>query len=165
MHAKACNAIHAITFAPLFFARAIPKAMDDDWRSRLREMIEKDPRSLRELSRAVGAGPNFVQQLLKSSRAPAFPRLMKVLSELGPTATFYVISGVVADREKQLRDALLANGVDPSRLDHAVTAVSGFIKKPSEEQSRSDQHRDQSEPASPRREPGTSGARVPQSSS
>jgi len=68
--------------------------MDNQWRERLKEVIEADGRSLRAISMAAGYGENYVQQMLKNKKQPSFPRLAKVLSVLGASATLYVTSGL-----------------------------------------------------------------------
>lgn len=71
-------------------------------------MIEADGRSLRAISMAAGYGENYVQQMLKNRKQPSFPRLAKVLSVLGSSATLYVTSGLrlTPEAEQFLRLAL-----------------------------------------------------------
>lgn len=125
--------------------------MEDAWRTRLKEVIEADPRSLRAISRESGNGENYVQQMLKDEKDPSFPRLAKVLHVLGTRATLYVINGSVLDEEQQLRSALLAFGVDREDLGRAVSAVKVFVDDP-DGQSSQDLPDDQSGLSSPRRE-------------
>ncbi|MGF6253814.1 helix-turn-helix domain-containing protein [Ensifer sp. LBL] len=122
--------------------------MENDWRSRLREMIEADGRSKRAISQAVGFGENYVQQVLKDEKDPSFTRLAKLLSELGPRATVYVISGVLGDPHGQLQSALLAYGIDRDDLPAVFKAIKGFVVEIDDEQSQQDHPRDQSAPAS-----------------
>ena len=82
--------------------------MDNEWRERLKEMIEADGRSLRAISKAAGFGENYVQQMLKDQKEPTFPRLARILSVLGSGATLYVTSGLrlTPEAEQFLRLAL-----------------------------------------------------------
>jgi transcriptional regulator with XRE-family HTH domain len=122
--------------------------MEDGWRNRLREMIDADGRSKRAISQAVGFGENYVQQVMKDEKDPSFTRLAKLLSELGPRATVYVISGALGDPQAQLRSALLAYGIDRDELPAVMKAIRGFVVESDDEQSQSDHPHDQSEPSS-----------------
>lgn len=115
--------------------------MEDAWRTRLKEVIEADPRSLRAISRESGNGENYVQQLLKDNKDPSFPRLAKVLSTLGTKATLYVINGTVANESQQLRSALLAYGVDRQQLDLAIALIGNLTdEKAAEKQEHNQSH-------------------------
>jgi transcriptional regulator with XRE-family HTH domain len=128
--------------------------MENDWRTRLIEMIDADGRSKRALSQATGFGENYVQQLLKDNKEPSFTKLAKLLSELGPRATNYVISGVMNDPTAQLRAAMVSYGVDRSQLDRAMAIIGTFkVGQAPEAQSVQSQPDDQSQPANPRRVP------------
>lgn len=122
--------------------------MENGWRDRLKDMIEADGRSKRAISQAVGFGENYVQQVLKDEKDPSFSRLAKLLAELGPRATVYVISGALGDPQTQLRSALLAYGVDRDDLPAVMKAIRGFAVESDDEQSQSDRPHDQSAPAS-----------------
>lgn len=101
--------------------------MEDQWRTRLKEVVEADGRSLRAISQAAGFGENYLQQMLKDQKDPSFTKLAKVLSELGPNATFYVTSGMKPDPDRQLRATLLAYGVDRDELDQVVRVIRTYI--------------------------------------
>lgn len=124
--------------------------MENDWRSRLQEMIASDGRSLRAISKAAGYGENYLQQMIKDEKQPTFPRLAKVLSTLGPEATIYVTSGLRL-ASLDLRAALLAHGVDRSQLDLAIGVIENFVPKADAEKSARSPSRDRPEPANPRR--------------
>ena len=123
--------------------------MGNGWRERLREAIAESGQSKRALSQATGFGENYVQQLLKDEKDPSFPRLAKLLSILGASATLYVILGMKSSKEEaQLRSALISHGVDRKHLDAAVLAIKGFVDASlSDGQSQSDQPHAQSESA------------------
>jgi transcriptional regulator with XRE-family HTH domain len=125
--------------------------MENEWRERLKEAINESGKSLRSLSQATGFGENYVQQLLKDEKDPAFPRLAKLLSLLGANATLYVMLGIKPDTESQLRSALLAYGVDQSQLKLLLPLISKFVPA-SEALPEQNPRDDQSQPASPRRE-------------
>lgn len=167
IHAFACDAIHAITFAPGKVAHGSQKGMENGWRERLKEAIADTGKSLRSLSQATGFGENYVQQMLKDEKDPSFPRLAKLLSILGAPATLYVISGTKSDTESQLRSALLAYGVDRDDLKSVMKAIKGFRDddENDDEPPQSARPDDQSEPASrphgskpSRKQPQRSGA-------
>lgn len=84
-------------------------AMKPGWLDRLIEAVEADPRSARELSRAVGGGDNFVQQIVRNRKEPSVSKLEALLSVLGAGATAYVKTGtmVSADDEEFVK-AILA---------------------------------------------------------
>lgn len=99
--------------------------MDDEWRERLREVIEADGRSLRAISKAAGVGDNYVQQMLKDEKDPTFPRLAKVLNALGTGATLYVISGLrlTPEVETFLRLALSMGNHDKERIRATIDSL------------------------------------------
>lgn len=68
--------------------------MKNIWLERLIELVEKDQRSFRELSKAAGCGPNFVQQLIKDRKDPRASQLERLLQALGPGADLYVLTGL-----------------------------------------------------------------------
>lgn len=61
------------------------------WFDRLRAEIERDERSLRELSAAAGLGSNFISQMLKHGRQPSGDNLAAILNALRPEASPYVL--------------------------------------------------------------------------
>ncbi|MBN8293243.1 hypothetical protein JI664_14810 [Rhodobacter sp. NTK016B] len=73
--------------------------MKDGWIQRLWEVIERDGRSPRALSLAAGLGPNYIQQTKSRGTHPVSEKLVSLLDELGPEATFYVYTGMSADAD------------------------------------------------------------------
>jgi len=127
--------------------------MSNDWRTRLKEVIEKDGRSLRAISAAAdGVGENYLQQMLKDKKEPTFPRLAAILSVLGPDATVYVTSGIRLGTPDQIRGTLLANGMPPQELETVLGIIRRFMIPESAARSEQTQSRDQSQPASRRHE-------------
>lgn len=123
--------------------------MEDEWRVRLNEVVRDDGRSLRALSLAAGFGENYVQQMLKDKKDPSFTKLAKVLAVLGPTATFYVTSGLRPDPERQLRSMLLAFGVDGDELDQVMRVIRTYVSADAKSEQSPDEV--QTPPANPRR--------------
>ena len=83
--------------------------MSEEWFDRLEECIARDKRSLRALSRDMGAGPNYVQQLLRDRKDPGFTKLSRLLNELGSGAALYVISGRnLTDQDAEFFEVALA---------------------------------------------------------
>lgn len=83
--------------------------MSSGWLERLKECVDRDPRSMRAISIASGNGQNWLQQLFKDGKDPGFGRLAKLLDQLGTGATLYVISGTKLDeRDAELFAILLS---------------------------------------------------------
>lgn len=152
IHAIACRSIHAIAFERNTLLRAIRSGMAEGWRERLKERIDQDERSMRALSRAIGHGPNFVQQLLKDGKDPGFQKLADLLSVLGPDATVYVTSGIRLGTPDQLRATLAANGLPENELNTVLEIIRRFTPA-NDVRSGQSQSTDQSQPANRRREP------------
>jgi transcriptional regulator with XRE-family HTH domain len=70
--------------------------MTAGWLDRLRAAIERDGRSLREISMASGASPGYLHSLLNGTRAPTIDKLAAVVSALGISLT-YILLGVEMD--------------------------------------------------------------------
>lgn len=141
--------------------------MSNDWRSRLREVIKRDGRSLRAISAATdGVGENYLQQMLKDEKDPGFSRLARVLAVLGPEATVYIISGTTLDPEQHLRVALVAAGMKDDRDMATVLGVARRLidrtgagtqeQNLPHDQSQPSNHPHGSEPSRPKPEPHTS---------
>ena len=93
--------------------------MNGDWLVRLKEAVESDPRSMREISVQAGRGVNYVQQCLKDGKAMSVDKLISVLDVLGSASTLYVIAGIRSDnRAAELFS--LAMQLDPPLLDAAM---------------------------------------------
>lgn len=83
--------------------------MKSGWFDRLIEAVAADARSARELSRAMGVGDNFVQQMVKNRKEPSVSKIDALLDILGPAATAYVRTGMrVGDDEEEFVRAVLA---------------------------------------------------------
>jgi len=55
---------------------------NDDWRARLQEAIDQDPRSAREISLSMGRGPGYLHGLLKNDKEPTLPNVVAICKEL-----------------------------------------------------------------------------------
>jgi transcriptional regulator with XRE-family HTH domain len=70
--------------------------MTRGWLDRLRTAIERDGRSLREISIAAGASPGYLHSLLHGTKAPTIDKLAAVVAELRVSLT-HVLLGVEID--------------------------------------------------------------------
>ena len=61
--------------------------MANGWKHRLLKAIDADPRSDRAISKAAKLGPNFVNELRNKDKEPGIDKLMKLIAELGASAT------------------------------------------------------------------------------
>lgn len=75
--------------------------MNKDWFPRLLEVIAKDPRSMRKLSKAAGLGENFIQQMIKNRKQPGAENLQAILDLLGYTQMIYVLTGIEVGEEDE----------------------------------------------------------------
>lgn len=89
-------------------------AMRGSWKERLKEVVDADGRSLRQISLAAGRGPNFLSQLFSADKDPSISNLASILNVLGTQATLYVMTGIKLDAQSELflRLALDMNGKD-----------------------------------------------------
>lgn len=86
--------------------------MLEDWYPRFAKAIEDDGRAMKEISRAAGCGPNYVQQMLKNGKRPTLDRFIRILQVLGPGPAMYILTG----HEKTSEDEefmLAVAGLDP----------------------------------------------------
>lgn len=67
--------------------------MHDGWRNRLIAAIKADGRSLRSISLSANLGPNFVGQLVKTTRIPGVDQFLKLTTVLGVSPT-KILTGI-----------------------------------------------------------------------
>ncbi|MEP2717656.1 hypothetical protein [Pseudophaeobacter sp.] len=67
--------------------------MQEEWLSRLEELITRDGRSNNELSLAAGYEPSYVSLLVQRQIPAKLSTLSQLLKVLGPDAPSYVITG------------------------------------------------------------------------
>lgn len=75
--------------------------MDTNWFPRLLEVIEKDGRSKRQLSKDAKLGTNFVQQMIKERKQPGAENLQALLDVLGYTQMIYILTGIRVEPEDE----------------------------------------------------------------
>jgi len=74
--------------------------MTSDWRTRLANAIERDPRSGREIARECGFGVNFVSELLAGEKTPSTDKVIKLAEVLGLSLS-YVFTGLEMSRQDE----------------------------------------------------------------
>lgn len=74
--------------------------MENGWRTRLLEAIEKDPRSPRAISLDAGLGPNYLDQMMRRGTAPSTPAVVALCETLKISIT-YLFTGVEMSREDE----------------------------------------------------------------
>jgi hypothetical protein len=88
--------------------------MANGWKHRLLKAIDDDPRSDRAISMASKLGPNFVNELRNTDKEPGTDKLMKLIAELGVSASEILLDvGITSEDEEFLR--LLKNLTEPER--------------------------------------------------
>ena len=73
-------------------------AMNQDWRTRLLDAIDRDPRSDRRISHAAGLGVNAVNELRNTEKQPGIDRVLKIAREVGISQA-HLFWGVEIDSE------------------------------------------------------------------
>ncbi len=68
--------------------------LDDAILVRLREALDADPRADRRICEDANIGPNYIRGVFKEGKEPSLDYLMKILGELGPEATMFVLTGM-----------------------------------------------------------------------
>ena len=110
----------------------------EGWFDRLKEEVESatdadgKPRSLRDLSREMEAGVNYVQQMLRDRKDPGAERLVKLLNVLGQESAIYVITGRRTGVEFQEFHAIVSQ--IPERLRPGALDILRSIRKTSGDQ-------------------------------
>lgn len=102
--------------------------MTDDWHQRFIEVVEADGRSMRKLSLDAKLGQNYVQQVIKDEKSARMGNVLKVLSEIGSSASLYVVSGIrfTPEDEELLRAlAALPEGAKPAALQFFLQLQAG----------------------------------------
>lgn len=65
----------------------------EDWFTRLVELIKKDGRPMVEISKLAQCGPNFVQQMIANDKRPSVDNFLAILNVLGSASAIYVLTG------------------------------------------------------------------------
>lgn len=92
--------------------------MENNWLDRLREAIEKDGRSLNQLSIDAGLGRNYVQQMIKDGKKPGAEKLASILDALGQEVSFYVLTGLKFN-PSDLELLRIVSSIDGASKEHA----------------------------------------------
>lgn len=75
--------------------------MNTEWFPRLLAVIDKDPRSKRQLSKDAKLGANYVQQMIKDGKQPGAENLQALLDALGYSKMIYVLTGIEIEEEDE----------------------------------------------------------------
>jgi transcriptional regulator with XRE-family HTH domain len=74
--------------------------MSEGWQDRLKEAADRDGRSYRAISKAAGAGPNYLSEVLADGKVPGIDKFQKICAELNVSAA-YVLTGSEVSREDE----------------------------------------------------------------
>lgn len=89
------------------------------WRDRLEGAVERDGRSLRDISLAAGLSHGYLHGILRDGKEPTVDRFLKICAELNVSATYVLIGSRVSPATERI--VRLLEG-DPSARD-AVLAL------------------------------------------
>src|SRR5215217_449938 len=79
---------------------------NDDWRNRLKTVIQNKGRSKRSISKAIGNGDGYVHSILEEGKDPTISNLMAVCQELNVSLS-YILYGFNISGETEEILALL----------------------------------------------------------
>ncbi len=101
-----CVKPHATTCVP-HAANLLARGMgNSDWETRLRQAIQErwldKGRSLNELSARVDMGPNYVSQMLTTTKAPKAETVIKLADALGVSLTWIYLGADLTAEDEQL---------------------------------------------------------------
>ena len=94
--------------------------MSETWFDRLAKAVERDPRSLREISAAADCGPNYLQQMLRDRKEPGVERFLRITKALGTASALYIMTGTDFTREDEEFFRLVLNLPPQLRADAAA---------------------------------------------
>lgn len=80
------------------------------WRERLVKILEAQAqrgRSLREISKAAGLGPNYLQQMISTGKEPSISNLMAICSAVGVSIGELLDDGEVDAARREIMDLAL----------------------------------------------------------
>ena len=131
--------------------------MTQNWKSRLLQAVDDDPRSDRAISLAVGLGVNTVNELRNTDKSPSVDKVLKLAEELG-LSLGYVFWGADSDTspiqgESQILKTLKRiEGLNEQDITVVLSIISNAIRVNAAAQLQS-QLDDQPELATHRHEP------------
>lgn len=67
---------------------------DDQLLKRLRIALDEDGRKDQRICKDANIGPNYIRGIYNEGKKPSVEYLMKILDELGQSATIYVLTGM-----------------------------------------------------------------------
>lgn len=76
--------------------------MENQWRKRLTDAIERDGRTPRAISIAADLGPNFITQMVSRGTAPSTPALVSLCAALGVSLTYIFTGAEMTPGEEEL---------------------------------------------------------------
>ncbi len=86
-----------------------------DWRDRLLDAVDADPRSDRAISMAAGLGPNFVNELRNTDKEPGIKKVLKLAGELGVSLSKLFLGGDLTPEDEEYFAELLKLTPDQRR--------------------------------------------------
>lgn len=86
---------------------------DDAWRQRLESAVQKDGRSLRDISLAAGLSHGYLHGVLRDNKEPTLERFIRICSELGVSLTYVLLGANVSPETEEIVQAL--EGDDETR--------------------------------------------------
>lgn len=95
------------------------------WRQRLEEAVQRDGRSLRDISMASGLSHGYLHGILRDDKEPTLDRFLKICAELNVSATHILIGSKVSPATEKIVQLLEG---DPSARD-AVLALLGRLDR------------------------------------
>lgn len=94
--------------------------LDDAWKTRLADAVEKSGRSMRAISLAADAGPGYLHSVLQEGKDPSVGKLLAVCRALGASPTFILYGIDVLPEDAEVIDAMRA---DPETRDAVVSLL------------------------------------------
>jgi transcriptional regulator with XRE-family HTH domain len=103
--------------------------MGGDWKTRLREAIAADGRSMRAISLKSDLGANYITEIFTKDKEPGVEKLRRVCAELGVSLSF-ILTGVDLDEENEAFLALLTGLDDSDRA--TLLGLARKLQKPNQ---------------------------------
>lgn len=82
----------------------------DEWRERLEAVVERDGRSLREISLAAGLSHGYLHGILRDGKEPTLDRFTRLCGALGVSVSYAMLG---ADVSPETEDIIRALESDP----------------------------------------------------
>lgn len=78
--------------------------MQDEWRDRLEKAIERDGRTLRDISLGAGLSHGYLHGILRDGKEPTLDRFLRICQELGLSSAYALTGADVSfETEEVLR--------------------------------------------------------------